>query len=120
MIKLIHALPENVIGFELSGKVSGEDYEKVLMPAVEAATSGDRKVCMLYHVTSDFEKYELDAMWEDAKVGFRHLASWKKIAVVTDVDWIRRSVKLFAFALPGQVRVFEQSDLESAKSWLAE
>ena len=120
MIKLIPGLPEHVIGFELSGKVSGDDYENVLMPAVEAATSGDRKVCMLYHITSEFEKYELEAMWEDAKVGFRHLASWKKIAIVTDIEWIGRSVKLFAFALPGQVRVFEQAGLDDAKQWLAE
>lgn len=120
MIKLISGLPEHVIGFELSGKVSGDDYEKVLMPAVEAATSGDRKVCMLYHVTPEFEKYEFEAMWEDAKVGFRHLASWRKIAVVTDVDWIARSVRLFAFALPGQIRVFEQAGLAAARNWLAE
>ena len=118
MIKQIPGLPEHVIGFELSGKVSGDDYENVLMPAVEAATRGGRKLCMLYHVTSEFEKYEFDAMWEDAKVGFKNLASWKKIAVVTDVDWIRRSVKLFAFALPGDVEVFGLKGLDAAKEWL--
>ncbi|MEZ5461886.1 STAS/SEC14 domain-containing protein [Dokdonella sp.] len=120
MIKLIAGLPEHVIGFELSGKVSAEDYEKVLMPAVDAATAGGQKIGLLYHITPEFEKYEFEAMWDDAKVGFRHLASWKKIAVVTDVDWIRWSVKSFGFAMPGQVRVFDQAGLAAAREWLAE
>lgn len=120
MIKPIHGLPDHVIGFELSGKVSGEDYEKILMPAVEAATRGNNKIRLLYHVTSEFEKYEFEAMWDDAKVGLGHMGSWEKIAVVTDVDWIRWSVKSFGFAMPGKIRVFEQDGLAAAKDWLAE
>ena len=36
MIETINDIPENVVGFRATGKVTKEDYEKVLMPAVDA------------------------------------------------------------------------------------
>ena len=36
MIELIPDLPENVLGFSAKGEVTVEDYETVLIPAVEA------------------------------------------------------------------------------------
>ncbi len=120
MIKVIPGLSNNAIGFEISGIVTAEDYETVLMPAVDAADTGDHKLRLLYHVTPDFEKYEIGAMWDDAKVGLQHLTSWEKIAVVTDVGWIRSSIQVFGFVMPGRVRVFGNADLSAAKDWLAE
>lgn len=36
MIEIMNDLPENVVGFRAMGKVTKEDYESVLMPAVDA------------------------------------------------------------------------------------
>ncbi len=46
----------------------------------DAATASGNKIRLLYHVTSDFEKYEIGAMWDDAKVGLQHLTSWQRVA----------------------------------------
>ena len=35
MLKLIEDLPVNVLGVTAEGKITGEDYEKVLIPALE-------------------------------------------------------------------------------------
>lgn len=35
MIERIEGLPEDVLGFEAKGDVSGDDYERVLVPAIE-------------------------------------------------------------------------------------
>lgn len=118
MIKEISGLPENVLGFEASGVVTADDYENVIIPAVEAADTGGRKLRMLYHVPKNFEKFDIGAMWEDAKVGLGHLTSFEKIAVVTDVDWIRFSLKVFAFTVPGEVKLFNNADLPEAKEWI--
>jgi hypothetical protein len=120
MIKVIADLPKNVLGFEASGVVSANDYETVLIPAVDAADRGDHKLRLLYHIPPGFEKFELGAMWDDAKVGLNHLTSFEKIAVVTDVDWIRFGLKVFAFITPGEVRLFNNSALSEAKSWVTE
>ena len=59
-------------------------------------------------------------MWDDAKVGLQHLTAWERVAVVTDVGWIRTAMKAFGFVMPGQVRVFSNSELTAAQQWLSE
>ena len=120
MIKVIKGLPKHILGFEVSGVVSAEDYETVIIPAVDAADTGDRKLRMLYHVAPGFKKFDFGAMWDDTKVGLKHLTSWEKVAVVTDEDWIRSAIKVFGFAIPGQFRAFKDNELAVAKKWLTE
>jgi len=119
MIKLIQDLPDNVLGFEASGTVSGKDYETVLIPAVETKLKTSPKIRLLYHLGSDFKGYDLEAMWDDAKVGIGHLTAWEKIAVVTDTKWIQNGVKVFGFVIPGEVQVFSDDELANAKEWVA-
>jgi hypothetical protein len=59
-------------------------------------------------------------MWDDAKLGMKHLTGWEKMALVSDVEWIRRAVKIFGLAIPGHIRVFHNSELAEAKRWVAE
>ena len=40
--------------------------------------------------------------------------------VVTDLDWLWRALGLFSWMVPGQMRMFRESEFEQAKSWLAE
>jgi hypothetical protein len=47
-----------------------------------------------------------------------HLAHWERAAIVTDIDWISHTTKLFAFLWPGDVRVFSLSDAEQARVWI--
>jgi len=120
MIKIISDLPNNVLGFESSGTVTGEDYETVLIPAVEAKLEEFPKIRLLYHLGPDFISYDLKAAWDDAKVGLSHLTSWEKIAVVTDTEWVSSGVKVFGFVIPGEVRVFGNDELSAAKEWVSE
>jgi hypothetical protein len=119
MIKNISGLPKNVLGFEVSGVVSAEDYETVIIPAVDVADTGLKNLRMLYYITPEFEKFDFGAMWDDTKVGLQHLTSWEKVAVVTDIGWVRSAIKVFGFAIPGHFRVFEGVKLSEAKHWLA-
>ena len=44
MIRVLDGLPDNVLGVEASGKVTDDDYERVLVPAVRErldARAGD-------------------------------------------------------------------------------
>ena len=43
------------------------------------------------------------------------------VAVVTDVDWVGRAMRMFAWAMPGELAVYDDlHKLEEAKSWAAE
>jgi hypothetical protein len=48
------------------------------------------------------------------------MKSWKRTAVVTDVDWIRKGIKAFGFMSPGEVKAFDPAELGAAKVWVAE
>ena len=119
MIEMLTGLPENVIGFSAHGTVSAEDYEEHIVPAVEEALQKRGKVRLLYHLGEDFDGFRAGALWEDTKVGLSHLAAWERIAVVTDLEWLRSVTKAFGFAMPGEVRVFTNAQLEAAREWLA-
>lgn len=120
MLERIHGLPDNVLGFEAKGEVTGAEYESVLIPAVEEMVARQKNVRFLYHLGDEFTGFDAKALWDDAKVGFQHLTSWERIAVVTDVGWIRTAVKAFGFVMPGHVRVFSNIELPESRRWLSE
>ena len=120
MLERMLGLPDNVLGFEAKGEVTGADYESVLIPAVEEMFARRTSVRFLYHIGNEFTGFDAKAMWDDAKVGLQHLTAWERVAVITDVGWIRTAVKAFGFVMPGNVRVFSNSELTEARQWLSE
>jgi hypothetical protein len=120
MIETIPDLPERVLGFTAKGTVTADDYESIIVPAVEARFDRQDKVRLLYHLGEDFSGFEAAAMWDDTKVGLKHLTGWERIAVVSDVEWIRAGMKVFGFVMPGHVRVFHNRELAEAKRWISE
>lgn len=120
MIAVMPDLPGNVLGFSASGKVTASDYETVLVPAVETALGRQGKLRLLYHIGADFDGFGIGALWADAKVGLEHPSAWERIALVTDVEWLRTTANVFGFAMPGEVRVFSNAELPDAKQWVAE
>jgi SpoIIAA-like len=120
MIELIPGLPSGVVGLEAKGKVSGEDYEQVVIPAVEQARRAHERIRLLYVLGSRFDGFSAAAMWDDARVGMRHPFSWERVAMVTDHEAYRLVSKGWGFLIPGHLRVFELSELDAAKAWVSE
>jgi hypothetical protein len=121
MVERLEDMPDGTVGFRATGELTRADYEEQFLPAIEKVVeSGEAR--MLYAIGPGFEGIEPGAVAEDAKAGFtalRHHEAWKRTAVATDVGWIRDGVRLFAWMVPGEVRVFGLEDLGEAKSWLA-
>jgi hypothetical protein len=120
VLTLIPDLPDTVVGVEAHEKVNAEDYEKVLVPAVEAAeaASSDGKISMLYVLGEKFPDFSAGAAWEDTKLGVGRFRHWERIAVVSDSDWLRRSVHALSWMMPGDVKVFAAEALDEARDWV--
>jgi hypothetical protein len=118
MIERIPDLPDHVLGFTAKGTVTANDYESVIIPAVEALFSRQGKVRFLYHLGEDFSGFEAAAVWDDTKLGLKHFRGWERMAVVSDVDWIRAAIRVFGVAIPGHVRVFHNRELAEARRWI--
>jgi hypothetical protein len=110
-------MPPGTIGVEAVGKVSEDDYRDVLVPAVSTAVErGD--VRLLYVLGKDFDSYSAGALWADTKLLAENRKAWKKVAIVSDADWLENSVKAFGWLMPGEVKVFETDEVHDAKEWL--
>jgi SpoIIAA-like len=117
MIEILPDFPDTVIGLRCADHVTRQDYEAVLIPALEAAAT-QHKVRRVYCEIVSFTGMSPGALWDDLKVGVELRTHVERVAVVTDIDWISHTTKLFAFLFPGDVRVFPLADAEQARAWL--
>ena len=117
MIQELSDLPEGVIGFEASGKMRAEDYRDVVLPALErAAAAGEVRFVI---VIPDFDGMSGGALWQDLKVGVEHFRAWKRIALVTDIEWMKHMTSLFGWMTPGEVKIFSLAQQGEAIEWVA-
>jgi hypothetical protein len=119
MISVLPGFPENVLAFACAGQVTRADYRDILIPAVKAALERHRRVRVYYEVPAEFTGIDAAAVWEDFLVGMEHLSRWERMAVVSDVGWIRQAVNAFRFLMPGRLRVFPVSETAEARQWIA-
>lgn len=113
-------LPLHVVGFRAIGKVTKEDYEKVLMPAVDAQSKTFKKINFILLLDTDASNYTFGAWVDDALVGLKHLTHWHKVAIVSHSNTIKKITDIFGHLVPGTYKGFETSELEAAKTWVAE
>lgn len=119
MIRILPDMPPGVLGLEAVDDVEKEDYEDVLLPAIDTAIAEHGKVRLVYVLGPEFDDYEGGAVWEDLKLGVRHPASFERMAIVTDARWAGPAIRVFSVLWPGQARAFPLSELESATRWAA-
>jgi len=118
MLEPIEQLPDGVIGFEAKGKLHVADYKDVLLPAVqEVLERGDDVRIVLVFET--FDGLSGGAVWQDVKMGVGHLTRWKRIALVTDVEWMVHLTSLFGWMTPGEMKHFPLADRAAAIKWVS-
>jgi len=114
----IEGLPGDVVALKVSGIVTSQDYRDMLVPLVEAKLKAHDKLKFLVVIDDDFVSYSPEAAWDDARFGLGHWADFGRIAVVTDIGWIRTATRLFAPLMPGELHIFALDELEDAKRWI--
>jgi hypothetical protein len=118
MLEPIENLPAGVIGFRSNGQVTASDYTDVLKPAVDAVLARGDDVRIVIEF-GDWSGMSGGAMWEDLKMGIERFTKWKRIALVTDIDWMRHATSLFGWMMPGDVKTFSTADRDAAVLWAA-
>lgn len=117
MIRELSGLPPGVIGFEATGKLRAEDYRDVVLPALERASAAGEVRFMA--VIPEFGGMSGGALWQDLKLGIEHLRACKRIALVTDIEWMGYMTSLFGWMTPGEVRHFPLAQRDEAIAWAA-
>ncbi|SAL06336.1 hypothetical protein AWB81_07541 [Caballeronia arationis] len=120
MIEILNNMPDGVAGFAAKGRVTRKDYEDVLIPKMLELLDAHKTVRCYYELGPEFSGMDPGAAWEDFKLGIEHLTRWERLAIVTDVEWIRMTLNIFRFLMPGELRLFATSNAAQARNWIAE
>jgi hypothetical protein len=114
MIEILEGLPKNVVGIAVEGRMTKQDCQDVLMPAMKRSLKRHDRIRLYYELNSRFP----GAAWDDLSVGIEHVPSCERVAIVTDVGWIRYTVKALRFLIPGEIRVFPTVQASEGRAWI--
>jgi hypothetical protein len=115
MIQIVDGLPDNVVGIIAKGRVTNDDCDKILRPAMENTLKRHDRVRLYYEIGCRFP----GAAWENLRVGIEHIPQWERVAIVTDVGWVRHTVNALRFLIPGEVRVFTSNEAYEGCAWIS-
>ncbi len=101
MIEQIKDLPANVVGFKATGKVTKEDYDTILIPAVDKVADSTGHLRYLFVLDTDVSQLSAGAWYDDLKLGVKHLLQWKKIAIVSDQPYVNKFTDIAGHVMPG-------------------
>jgi hypothetical protein len=118
-VTVMSGLPDDTIGISVEGVIEARDYDDVIVPLIEEKLGRYERIKFLYRIGRKFESFTPGAVWSDTRIGLKHLTRFSRIAVVSDIEWIRHAVRLFAPMVPGDLHVFRDKELGEAKAWLA-
>ncbi len=120
MIEVLTDLPDGVTGIRVSGRLSGDDLRAFEPKMQDLLGTGEIR---FVEVIDDYAGFGPGGLAEDMKLGFgllfKHHSAFTRIAVVTDADWIKHTLHVMAWMVPGELEIFGLSDLERAVEWAA-
>ncbi len=115
MIEIIEGLPDNVVGIVAKGRVTGKDCSDVLIPAIEKSLEWHHKLRLYYEIRSRYP----GAAWEEVTLGREYAPIWERVAVVSDVAWIRHTLQAVRLLIPAEIRVFATAQIPDGLAWIA-
>lgn len=111
-------VPAGIDAVRAVGTLTRRDYDDVVVPLLDAAAREHRRLRILVTVDDAFTGMTPGAMWDDLRLGLGALGRLAACAVVTDLPWARRSLRLTTFFLPARIRVFGEGERAAALAWL--
>jgi hypothetical protein len=121
MIDVLPDMPEGVTGIRVSGRLRGDDLRKFKPVMEKLMNAGEIRIVEV--IASDYDGFGPGGLVEDLKVGFgalfQHHSAFKRIAVVTDKQWVAHTLHALAWMVPGEFALFGLDELERAKEWAA-
>ncbi|MGZ4511147.1 MAG: STAS/SEC14 domain-containing protein [Mycobacterium sp.] len=121
MIELLPDMPEKVIGIRVSGRLGGDELRDFKPEIDQVLQTGEVRIVEV--IASDYEGFGPGGFVEDLKLGFGtvlpHHSAFKRIAVVSDKDWVAPVLHALAWMVPGEIAVFGLDELDRAKEWAA-
>jgi hypothetical protein len=114
MIETIDGLPGHIVGISVSGRLTMQDCQDVLVPAMQRSLKRHERIRLYYELGSRFP----GAGWDDLDLGLEHVSRCERVAIVTDIGWVRLTVKALRFLIPSEIRVFATMEADEGRAWI--
>jgi hypothetical protein len=119
MINFINELPEKVVGVEVTGNISKEEYDTKVVPRMNELAKRQGEINYLIVLKTDITGFDAGVWWDDFKMALNHFTKWNKVAIVTDHELIKAVTHLFGFAFPGEHQTFKLAEYDEALNWVS-
>jgi len=119
MITPIAGIPANMVGFRATGAVTKDDFDNVVMPAVEALVKQTGELNYLFWVDTPLHNFTTGAWFQDAMIGLKKISKWKRAAIISDSEGVNTFTNLFGYVMPGEFKGFKPGELEKAIAWVS-
>jgi hypothetical protein len=113
MLRLIDGLPPDTLGVSAAGIVTPREYEDIFLAALREMPRGAR---LLFIAGPSFREFAPKGWPETGLLA----CDIERIALVTNLAWLRQAAGICAPLLTGELAVFAPADLPSAVEWLAD
>lgn len=121
MIEVLQDVPGGVTGIRVSGRISGEDLRAFAPTMEQLGSAGEIRIVEV--IAPDYEGFGPGGLAQDLKLGFgallQHHSAFKRIAVVSDKEWVKHTLHALAWMVPGELAIFGLDELDRAKEWAA-
>ncbi|MEW5912567.1 MAG: STAS/SEC14 domain-containing protein [Thermodesulfobacteriota bacterium] len=118
MLEVLPQSTERALAVKASGKLSDDDYQKVLIPRLEEMIQRQGPASFMLVCAGDFQGWEAKAAWDDAAFGFKHRKDFAKMAVVGAPEWVNWGAKVGALFISGQLKTFPAGQEQAAWQWV--
>jgi len=120
MFEFLAASKGSLLAIKVSGKLTRDDYEKLLIPKLNALFKEHEKLRMLVEFDDGFAGWDsLAAAWDDMKLGLEHPNDFERIAFVGAPQWVEWGARFFGIFVKGEIKAFPADARDAALKWIS-
>lgn len=117
MISLISNLPPDLLGIIATHEVSREEYEQVVLPAMQKQLDQTGSLNCLAVVDTTPGRFTAGEWWPAAMAALAKMGKWRHIAIVTDSERVNKLLDMFRAAIPAELKGFGPQQVDEAIRW---
>lgn len=106
----------NLVGFELSGTLTEEDYEALTSTLADHLK--EHTTTRVFFVVDEVDGWEPEERWEDLAFDIRHVQDLDKVAIVGDDVWEPLLDKVEVLFPMSMIQTYAAEDREEALDWI--
>lgn len=119
MITQIKDIPNTMVGFRVAGKVTRDEFDHVVLPAVAELIQRTDQLNYILVLDTAVRNFTVDVWIKEALLTLNNLTQWNRVAIVSDAESLHTITNLFNNTEPRECRGFPPEQLNEAIEWVS-